>query len=105
MDYRDSVHRDPIQRDPVYDAIGGPMRKHSAVEGYGSGPLWGWTFGFILTAAVLLIAYNGSGMRIAQHEVLVFPLPTRITPAPSLAPAPLVPAPAIPGALPPSPAR
>ena len=101
--YRALVHRDPIQRDPVYDALGGPMGKDSAPENYGSGPLWGWIVGFTLTAAVLLIAYNGSKMRVVQYEV--FPLPARITSTPNLAPRPLIPAPANPGALPPSPAR
>ena len=66
--YHNALRRDPIQRDPIYDALDGWIREDAPVKTYRSGLLWGLIVSFLLIAGILLIA-GDSNLRTAQTEI------------------------------------
>ncbi len=83
--YHNALRRDPIQRDPIYDALDGWIHEDPPVKTYRSGLLWGLIVSFLLVAGILLIAYGGSNLRTAQTEIAQPPVTRIFTP---LAPPP-----------------
>lgn len=101
-DYHNALRRDPIQRDPIYDALDAWIHEDPPVKTYGSGLLWSLIVSFLLVAGILLIAYGSSNLRTAQTEIAQPPVARIVTPPtpspravplsePRLAPYPTVP--------------
>ena len=67
--FHNALRRDPIQRDPIYDALDAWIHEDPPVKTYGSDLLWGLIVSFLLVACTLLIAYGSHNLRKAQTEI------------------------------------
>jgi hypothetical protein len=83
--FHNALRRDPIQRDPIYDALDAWIREDPPVKIYGSGLSWGLIVASLLVAGILLIAYGSSNLRTTQTEIAQPPATRVITP-PALSP-------------------
>ena len=64
-----ALRRDPIQRDPIYDALDAWIHEDSPINTYRSATYWALIVSFLLVTSILLLAYGGFNLRMAQTGI------------------------------------
>jgi hypothetical protein len=88
-DYRNP--RDPIYRDPSYDALGPRSAHDLRAQNYSPGMAAAWFVGIALFIGVLIFAFGGENQRVAGTDTM--PPATQTQPATPPAATPPAPAP------------
>lgn len=65
-DYRDP--RDPIYRDPAYDALNPRAAHDLRSQSYSPGMAAAWFVGIALFIGILIFAFGGDNRQVAQNE-------------------------------------
>jgi hypothetical protein len=90
-DYRDP--RDPVYRDPTYDALGPRSAHDLRSQSYSPGVAAAWFVGIVLALGVLIYAFSGENPQVAGTDTTPPPA-TKTQPANPPAATPPAPAPA-----------
>jgi hypothetical protein len=89
-DYRDP--RDPLYRDPAYDALNDPALRDARSQAFSPGIAVAWFADIALFIAVMIFAFGGENQQVAGTDTS--PPATQTQPANPPAAAPTTPAPA-----------
>jgi len=81
-DYRDP--RDPVHRDPAYDALNDRVTPDLQTQAFSPGTAVAWFVGIALFIGVMIFAFGGSDTQVAETQTT--PPATDIRPAPNPAP-------------------
>jgi hypothetical protein len=95
-DYRDP--RDPLYRDPAYDALSTRSANEMRAQSYSPGMAAAWFVGIALFIGVLIFAFGGSDQQVAGTDTTPPSTSQSTTPPAANPPAPTTPAPTTPPA-------
>jgi hypothetical protein len=88
-DYRDP--RDPLYRDPAYDALSSRSANEMRAQSYSPGMAAAWFVGIALFIGVLIFAFGGDNEQVAGTNTTPPAAKTQPTTPPAATPAPTTP--------------